>query len=394
VTLRVVTALPDRAFEADVMRRLSRADSGATVVRRCLDAIELRSVAGARLADVAVVDLNLRGLDRDVVAELHAQGLRVIGTAAPDSESAGLGADAVVPEDAELVFSALRGGVVASPVPARSEGVGGRVVAVWGPVGSPGRTTVAVTLADELSRLGVTTLLADADTYGPSIAQHLALLDDSSGLAAVCRLAAQDRLDLSALARTAVGLPSGLRVLTGVPRSERWDELRPAALDAVWQRARELVSTTVVDVGFCLEHDDLAWFEPGVLSRNQAAVATLAAADVVVAVSGAEPVGLVRYLRALPAARALAPTARIEVVVNRVSTTRGSRSELRALLASQVGSGEPTYIPDDPAAVGAAMRTGRTLAEVAARSGARRAIQSLAERLGGVSSGRRRRRAA
>ena len=394
MTLRVVTALPGRAFEADVVRRLSRADSGATVVRRCLDVVELRSVAGARLADVAVVDLSLRGIDRDVVAELHSQGLRVIGTVRSPQSVTGLGADAIVAEEAEAVFSALRGGVAADVVTNRPPGAGGRLVAVWGPVGAPGRTTVAVSLADELSRLGISSLLADADTYGPSIAQHLGLLDDASGLAAVCRLAAQDRLDAAAMARSAVALPEGLRVLTGVPRAERWDELRPAALDAVWQNARELVATTVVDVGFCIEHDDLAWFEPGVLSRNQAAVATLAAADVLVAVSGADPVGLVRFLRALPAARELAPTARVEVVVNRVATSRVSRGELRSLLASHLAGGEPAYVPDDPAAVLAAMRAGRTLAEVAARSPARRAIQALAERLAGVSGRRRRRRAA
>ena len=42
----------------------------------------------------------------------------------------------------------------------------GRLVAVWGPTGAPGRTTVATYLACELAGLGVSTVLADADTYG------------------------------------------------------------------------------------------------------------------------------------------------------------------------------------------------------------------------------------
>ena len=394
MTLRVVTALPGNAFEADVVRRLARADSGAIVVRRCLDVVELRSVAGARLADVAVVDLALRGLDRDIVAELHAQGLRVIVTTRAPHDSVGLGADAVVAEDPELVCSALRGGVAVDRGPERPPANGGRVMAVWGAIGSPGRTTVAVSLADELSRQGVDTLLADVDTYGPSIAQHLGMLDDASGLAAVCRLAAQDRLDAESLAKSAVALPMGLRVLTGIPRPDRWDELRPASLDEVWQHARQLVSVTVTDVGFCIEHDDLTWFEPGALNRNQAAIATVAAADVVVAVAGADPVGLVRFLRSLPTLRAVAPTARIEIVVNAVPGGRGSQGELTALLRDHVESSHVTFVPFDSVAASAAMKAGRTWAEVAPRSNARRALQALAERLGGAPSRRRRRRAA
>ena len=398
MTLRVVVALSDLAFEAAVVRRLARADSGATVVRRCLDVVELRAVVGAQLADVVVVDTELNGLDREVLAELHAQGVRVVATTEAPAGTVGLSYDAVVPPNEESVCSALRGGYVQAPVSTTNSLPGGRIVAVWGPVGSPGRTTVAVTLADELARLGVSILLADADTYGPSIAQQLGLLDDSSGLAAVCRLAASDRLDVGSLTRTAVAVSDRFRVLTGISRPDRWDEIRPASLDAVWQVCRETVSVTLVDVGFCLEHDDLAWFEPGTAARNQAAVATLAAADVLVAVGGADPVGLVRYLRDLPSALALAPTAAVECVVNRVPSGRGAADELVALLrehgAAPGPAGRTTLVPDDPAPLAASLRSGRTLAEGAPRSGARRAVKVLAERLAGVSPGRRRRRAA
>jgi Mrp family chromosome partitioning ATPase len=39
-------------------------------------------------------------------------------------------------------------------------------LAVWGPKGAPGRTTVAVNLAFEAARLVGEVLLVDADTYG------------------------------------------------------------------------------------------------------------------------------------------------------------------------------------------------------------------------------------
>src|ERR1019366_1014984 len=97
----------------------------------------------------------------------------------------------------------------------------GPVVAVWGPTGAPGRTTVAVTVADELARLGRAGLLIDADVYGGVIAAALGLLDESAGLAAACRQAAATRRDPAALAPICWQLRSNLRVLTGIPRAER-----------------------------------------------------------------------------------------------------------------------------------------------------------------------------
>jgi Flp pilus assembly CpaE family ATPase len=319
----------------------------------------------------------------------------VVAASLSPADVPALGADVAVPYDPEQVCLALRGGMTASaPVARPDRQQGGRLIAVWGPVGAPGRTSVAVNVADGLSRLGADTLLADADTYGPSVAQHLGLLDDSSGLAAACRLASQDRLEVSALARAGVALPEGLRVLTGIPRTDRWEELRPAALDAVWECSRELVAQTVVDIGFCLERDELSWVEPGLPARNQAAVATLGAADVVLAVASADPVGLVRFIRDVPRVRALAPSAKLEVVVNRVPPGRDRSDELRALLGEHLRLEPTAFIPDDPAAFAAAVRSGRTLAEAATRSNARKRMLALAAQLGGTQLRRSRRRVA
>ena len=80
-----------------------------------------------------------------------------------------------------------RRGVKTQRSPERGVPGGGRIVAVWGPTGAPGRTTVAITLADELARLGCGSLLVDGDVYGGVIAAVLGLLDESPGLAAACR---------------------------------------------------------------------------------------------------------------------------------------------------------------------------------------------------------------
>ena len=179
----------------------------------------------------------------------------------------------------------------------------GRLVAVWGPTGAPGRTTVAVGIAGELALAGVPTLLADADTYGGSVAQVLGFLDEAPGLAAAARLANLGQLDLGALARVAPSAAPHLRVLTGISRAERWTELRPAALEAVWSLARSLAAFTIVDCGFSLEQDEELSFDTAAPRRNGATLATLLAADTVIAVGCRRP-----GRRAAPGARARRPS--------------------------------------------------------------------------------------
>ena len=114
--------------------------------------------------------------------------------------------------DAAPDFTARTGGP--------SDGVepgSGRVVAVWGPTGAPGRTTIAVTLATELAALGIPTVLVDADTYGGSVAA-LSFLDEAPGIAAATRAADQGTLDLPTLARLAPVATAGSGCSPAYPR--------------------------------------------------------------------------------------------------------------------------------------------------------------------------------
>jgi MinD-like ATPase involved in chromosome partitioning or flagellar assembly len=258
-------------------------------------------------------------------------------------------------------------------------------VAVWGPTGAPGRTTVAVTLAAELALAGSPALIADADTYGPSVAQTLALLDESAGLAAAVRAANQGALDLQRLSVLAPAVQPGLRVLTGIPRPGRWPELRPSGLKVVWHLARSLAAWTVVDCGFGLESDEELSFDVTGPRRNGATLSTLAEADVVLAVGSADPLGLHRLVRGLQDLReVLPPSVPRRVVVTRVrESSVGAPAGQKVLdaLARYAGVPDPVLIPDDRPACDAAMLAGRSLAEVAPQSPARRALAGLAAEL-------------
>ena len=420
----VLTALPGAPWEADLVARLGREDHGVTVVRRCADIPELLSTAASGVARAALVSVDLRRLDRDTIGRLASAGVAAVGLVHPGDAGAeqrlrGLGVHRIVAADAgaeavaRAVMQAVSDGLVAddvstgdpaaalpllrpaSPAPPPPRGRG-RVVAVWGPAGAPGRTTVAIGLADETARLGVSTLLADADVYGGTVAQTLGLLDESAGLVVGCHTAAHGRFDAADLAGLCRRLTPTLRVLTGPVRADRWPELRPRAMLAVLEQARHLAAATVVDCGFCLEHDEELEYDTAAPRRNGATLAVLRAADTVVCVGSADPVGLRRLVRGLDELRAAVPGVQPLVVVNKVRPTvvpGEPRREIDAALRRWAGVSAGGYLPAAPAVVDTAMRTGRTLAEAAPDSPLRHAVADLARTLAGVPApaGRRRR---
>lgn len=262
----------------------------------------------------------------------------------------------------------------------------GRVIAVWGPIGSPGRTTVAVNLAAELAALGRSVLIVDADTYGGCVAQALAVLDEAPAVAAAARSADQGTLDVMALARLAPEVSPGLRLLTGIPTAARWPEVRGPALTRVLDVARLLVQDIVVDCGFCLEDDEELSYDTIAPRRNQATLAALDAADELIAVGSCDPVSLQRLVRGLQELGSLRTPEPI-VVVNRVRpgpVGHPAEREVAAALARFAGVAQPLFVPDDPAALDRAMLEGRVLADCAPTSPSRRALTAIAARLAGV----------
>jgi MinD-like ATPase involved in chromosome partitioning or flagellar assembly len=426
----VLTALGESPWESDVITALDAAPS-VTVVRRCVDVVELLALAATGLASCALVSADLRRFDADVFDRLRAAEVVVVGVimredAEAEQRLAVLGVRHFVPADAAgevfatVLANAVETGAVepsahafgdpsaathavipptgtAQPVRAPTER--GSVIAVWGPTGAPGRTTVAVGLADELARLDRSALLIDADVYGGVIAATLGLLDESPGLAAACRSAGSSRLDAAGLAGLAWQLGPRLRVLTGIPRAERWPELRAAGVEAVLGAARGLAEFTVVDCGFAIEADEELSYDTVAPRRNGATLAVLAAADVIIAVGAADPIGLQRLIRGLVELREGEFEAPVWVVLNRVraAVVPGKPEvELAAALQRFSGRSPAAFLPYDRAALDLALANGKTLAEARPKSPLRQRMVELAAALAGVAAGkgsRRRRRA-
>lgn len=419
--LAVLIAGGGASWEAGLVAALGT-DPSVQVARRCVDVVDLLAAAGAGLGRVALVAADLRRLDADAVDRLVAAEVAVVGVVSrgdirTEERLHALGIDYLVPDDAEAgvvagVVAEAAGALARRGEPARADrmfgdpatsmaippGAGdqvdaaassrrGSVIAVWGPTGAPGRTTMAITLADELARLGRSTLLVDADVYGGTVAAQLGLLDESPGLAAACRLAAGTKLSGAALAGLCWQLSAELRVLTGIPLAARWTELRAAAVAPVLAAARQLADVTVLDCGFCLETDEELSFDSVAPRRNGATLAILDEADEVVVVGAADPIGMQRLVRGLSELRDAEVGTNVQVVLNKVR--RGvvpgdARAELVAALELFSGITPLALLPYDRESLDAALATGRSLAEARPSSPLRKAIGVLAEGLVGA----------
>jgi Flp pilus assembly CpaE family ATPase len=164
----------------------------------------------------------------------------------------------------------------------------------------------------------------------------------------------------------------------------------------VLDQARRLSALTVVDCAFCVEEDEELSFDTAAPRRNGVTTTVLEQADVVLCVSGADPVALQRTIRALGQLQDVLPDVDPGVLVNQLR--RGPvpgdpREEIGGALTRFAGARVVGFLPADRKATDAALAAGRTLAEVAERSPLRVALRSLAAELTGAPvPGRSRRR--
>jgi MinD-like ATPase involved in chromosome partitioning or flagellar assembly len=367
------------------------ADAGAEVIQAALDALDDQGPAAE--ATWSPQALGAQGLGPN---GLGPNGLGTNGLGTQGVGHAGAGRPDAGWAPSSPLDRADRVPGAPDQIGPEGEDVLGTIIAVWGPAGAPGRTTVALNLASELARLGQPTVLVDADTYGGCISQALSLLDEAPGLAAATRSADQGSLDLPALARLAPEVSPGLRVLTGIPKAERWPELRAAALEHVLTLTRRLARFTVIDCGFSLEDDEELSYDTLAPRRNAATLTSLAVADQVLAIGAGDPIGLQRLVRGLQELGTIAspsPT----IVINRVRASAvGPRPEsrIRDALTRFAGIDDPRFIPDDPGTLDRALLAGQSLAEAAPDSDVRKTLVALASEIAGVPAphaGRRRR---
>lgn len=355
MSLAVIVAAGGAAWESAVLAEIEASDT-LHLARRCLDLAEV--LALSELCDVAVVATDLMGLGADSVHALQADRVRVIGVG--DAEYAHrLGVDAV----------ASPGGLAAAVATvsvddAREARVAPTsIVAVWGPHGAPGRSVIAASVAAALAASGRGTVLVDADSRGGCVGQMFALLDDVSGLVAACRSVNRGRPD--ELPDHLVAVADGLSVLTGVPRSDMWSQVRRPAFDRVLTQLADHAHV-VVDTG------------PGLDDHTRA---VLQLASSVVVVGRADPVGLARLVRAVHDVRELRVTDPIVLVNQLRATSSWSARDVSGAVARLAGVAPDVIVDADYRLIDSAAIRGVAAVDVGPNSAFAASIGRVVDRL-------------
>jgi MinD-like ATPase involved in chromosome partitioning or flagellar assembly len=375
---------------------------------------------------------------------LRRESLGILPTRLPGSLPQGFAPDRGVQDgltSAQEIFapSGLKSGTPDVPLPPPSQpaafapepsapegrsGHHGKIIAVWSGHGAPGRSTIAAGLAYALSR-GVTqrteatgssamnmrqtqgavnqakrrsrllgsrrsdakrytgehTILVDADTYAPSLAQGLGLLEESSGLALACRHANQGTLDTATLADSAMNVAENLTLLTGLPRPDRWDEIAHYALEAVYEQVKHDAPWTIVDCAPPLDQDKSIAFDSHAPQRNAATLTTLEYADLVLIVGKADPVGIKRLIDAISQFKERHPDRPYLVVVNQAPlrvTGKDRRSQIVKALRRFADEDAPYFIASDQNIAHSALEWGKAVTEGRTKGDLPSALESLA----------------
>lgn len=338
-------------------------------------------------ADALILQVTASTLNADLVEGCDRAGVRIVPLCATDADArlaAGFGLAPPLPGDADAWAIADALAVPpesATPAPPAASGI----VAVWGPAGAPGRSTLAIELAAELSRGGRRVGLVDADSHAPSIALMLGLADEGPGFAAACRQAERGGLDAAELDRISTPVPVGdgaLAVLAGINRPSRWPELSAGRVAAALSVCRTWVEHTVVDVASSVERDEeiVSDLTEGP-RRNAATLAALQAADRIVAVLSADPVGVARFLRAYGELRAVVGATPVSVVANRLRPGAlgiDAHGQVRRTLERFAGIRDVWFVPQDARGVDASLLAARPVADTAPKSALTLAVRRFA----------------
>ena len=358
------------------MRGLQRPESGIEVVRRCVDLGELLAVALRERPKAVVVSADLPWLDRELVGTLHDAGVAVV---AVENGSGGRALDRIgvthrlmAPPDADVLAGLVHRladepEVTTSDLagePTRSGG--GRLVAVWGGPGAPGRTSVAVHLAHDHRLTGGDPVLIDGDGWAPAVVQLLGLGTDPALTTAV-RDAGNGWP--TPLIDSLLEGPDGLRVLGGLPRADLWPEVRERSWRAVLDATRLASDVVVVDIAAPIEEDEELSFDRVPFRRNLMGRVVLEEAEQVLMVVRADPIGLRHgifayrtLLDALPAA-----AERVSVVLNHVPTSSRRLQECSKTVEEWTGRPPIAFLPREEAFTRVVWE-GRPLSHVSPRS--------------------------
>ena len=271
-------------------------------------------------------------------------GLPVVSHAHTLASAAGIANVIRGPEDLSQWLASL-----AVPEGVSVPATAGQIIAVWGPAGSPGRSTLALCLAATLARRNQRVIVVDADSYAPSLAPMLGLHESRSGVQSLSRHARLETVDAHVLEACAVNFELGAQsfsVVTGLSSAAQYVDCGLLAWSRALTTLRAVGHTLVVDLAAPVLQ--LAGEIIGGPMRNALTLSTLEVADRVVVIANPTPLSILRLSRDWSRLTELAESASLDVCLNNApANDRGSLDNSLHALWQFTGVDEATVFPRD-----------------------------------------------
>ena len=366
-------------WESAALRELT-ARPTIVVLKRCMDVTDLMATAATGQADGGGGLARTRpGLDPAAVDHLHRHGVRPVAVVEPDAATdvaavlARLGLTGTV--DARRL-DRLPDAVLAAAAPAdddaepdahrsaRRPAAQGASSPSGDPAGRPAAPRSPSASPASWPGAALDPLVLDADPWGGAVGQHLGVLDEVSGLLAGARLHPAGELP-GAVHRPASG---------GSARGSGWSPACPGptagsrsarAPSSTLARARPPSGRRGRRHRLLPRAGQRRPSTAGRPGRNAMTLEALEAADEVVVVGAADPVGLSRLARGLVELHEHTEGRPVQVVVNRMRAVAGLVGGATSPGWSRASPPWPacTSCPTTAAAVDRALVAGRTLVE-------------------------------
>lgn len=393
------------SLETEVVTALGSAKPSIVVARRCADLAEVLAAAQAGIGSIAIIE----DADMTFIHDLHSCGVQIVAVAAGENGRE-RGIDAICSPFAAEVLACVQS-LISNPLPAATfdapsePQAEGQLVAVWGSAGSPGRSVLARDLAAEFAARNCAepsrsrgwgrwgkksrhrsgsfdtenttrhTLLIDADTYNPSLAQLVSLNQESSALIAAARHINMGKMSTESLSELCVPV-GNFSFLAGLNVGRRWREIPAPIARELFSQAKKGWGMTVVDCASQAEKRDFSYDD----ERDGVTCELLESADDIVIVGQAGVLGVRRLLNCLDEV-AKHDLSRVHIAVTHTRKSRKTgddRQEIGRILAMK-GYKNVHWISEDRGVYEEAENRGMLLREVSTSSQAVKDIASLAD---------------
>jgi pilus assembly protein CpaE len=355
---------------ASHIRELLRMSPSARLVGTATDGRKVVDDVRELRPDVVIVDALLRGRTKgvDLGRKIREAGLHVgvIAITIPDRPIKDLerhGIDVVLTLPVTTFDLGRAIGSAMTSLRGRDPARRHRIVAVFGPKGGVGRTTIAFNLATALAETGLRTALVDGSLQYGDVRRLLRIAPSEPS---ICDLPT-DSVRGTDLAETLLSDPSGVDLLLAPPRPEMAELVSPRDLEAIIDRLHRTYQAIVIDTPVTLTEPTLVLLD---------------AADIVYTVVTPETGAIDAAKTALDAFTAMGyPDGKVQVVVNRTDT-RGGLSA--AQIARSLERTAVAQLPSDWQLVSTANAEGVPFVKERPEAPISQAVRELADRVAAV----------